>query len=249
MNKVERNIKLTVAYDGTNYHGFQRQKNAVTIQHILEEKLAKFFGHPLKLIGAGRTDAGVHAHGQVVNFLTHGTIPCERIPLAAKSALPADIVVLSAEEVPLDFHARKSAQSKIYVYRIYQNRLPNPFYRNYTWHITEPLDVKAITNAAQAIIGTHDFSAFRAAGGAAISPVRTILEARCRMEGQVLELTFWGTGFLYHMVRNLVGTLLDVGMGRLDKAGFIRILVGRDRNKAGITAPPQGLYLQQVMYN
>ncbi|MPN18991.1 tRNA pseudouridine synthase A [bioreactor metagenome] len=200
------------------------------------------------MTGAGRTDAGVHAYGQVISFLTSGTIPAERIPLAARTILPDDIVVLSGEDVGPDFNARFSARGKIYIYRIFQNKLPDPFYRNYAWHIPKPLNVQAINNAAQVIVGTHDFSAFRAAGGDAKNPVRTIFEASCHAEGQMLEFKFWGNGFLYHMVRNLVGTLVDVGLGKIDQAGFAAILAGCDRKRAGVTAPPQGLYLQQVFY-
>lgn len=243
-----RNIKLVVAYDGTNYHGFQRQTNAVTVQEVLEEQLSKIFGHGIKLTGAGRTDTGVHALGQVVNFMTSGRIPVDKIPLAGKGVLPADIVVRSAEIVGDRFHARKSALSKIYRYQIYQDRVCNPFFRNYAWQVNQPLDIGAMHQAAQNILGTHDFSAFRAAGGEAINPVRTILMACCRQNGSRIEFTFWGTGFLYHMVRNLVGTLIDVGLKRITANDFAVILAGRDRKAAGITAPPQGLYLKEVFY-
>lgn len=247
--KQKRNIKLIIAYDGTNYHGFQRQRNASSIQQTIEDKLSKLFGHPLKITGAGRTDAGVHACGQVVSFFTTGTIPAERIPLAAKAILPEDIVVLSGEDVEMNFNARFSASSKIYIYRVYQKKLPDPFYRNYAWHIPKQLNVQAINNAAKALIGTHDFSAFRAAGGDAINPVRTIFEAACCRKEDIIEFKFWGNGFLYHMVRNLVGTLVDVGLGKIDEEGFEMILSGGDRTKAGVTAPPQGLYLKQVFYD
>lgn len=248
MKKLERNLKLILTYDGTHYHGFQRQKNSLAIQQVIEEKLAKLFGHQIKIAGAGRTDAGVHAYGQVINFFTTGSIPAEKIPLATKSVLPADIVVVSAEDVSRSFHARKSAVSKIYIYRIYQDRIPNPFLRNYSWHITRPLDVKAMNNAAQIIVGTHDFSAFKAVGGVTVNPVRTILEVSCCIDESMLEFKFWGNGFLYHMVRNLVGTLVNVGLGKIDETAFAAILESRDRHRAGITAPPQGLYLKKVYY-
>ncbi|EAX47606.1 tRNA pseudouridine synthase A [Thermosinus carboxydivorans Nor1] len=244
----QRYLKLTVAYDGTAYHGFQRQANAITVQQVLEERLATIFGHPLKVTGAARTDAGVHAYGQVVGFATSGTIPAANIVRAAKSVLPPDIVVVKAEEVSADFHARFSARSKIYLYRIYNAAVADPFRRNYAWHVTQPLDEAAMDTAVQTVVGTHDFSAFRAAGGPPVSPVRTIYEAGCTREGDMLEFRFWGNGFLYHMVRNLVGTLVDVGLGRLTRDGFTRILAGRDRTRAGITAPPQGLYLKEIFY-
>lgn len=243
-----RNIKLTVAYEGTAYNGFQRQMNGVGVQQILEIKLAKLFGHELKMTGSGRTDTGVHAYGQVVNFLTKGTIPVDRIAIASRCLLPHDIVVRKAEEVDLGFNAQYTAKSKIYVYKIYQNPVPNPFLRHYAWHITRKLDILAMQQAAQIIVGTHDFSAFRAAGGATSHPVRTILAADCQVSCELLELSFWGTGFLYHMVRNLTGTLVDVGTGRRSTRNFKEILDSRERKRAGITAPAHGLYLKEVHY-
>lgn len=249
MMKDIRKIKLIVSYDGTLYHGFQRQANALTIQEVLEKRLAKIFGHPITITGAGRTDAGVHAYGQVVSFLTASTIPIHRIPLAAKSVLPSDIVVQHSETVEPDFHARKSAKSKIYVYRLYTHDMPSPFYRNYAWHINRPLETAAMHETAQCAVGTHDFSAFRAAGGETVNPVRTILKASCTRHADIVEFMFWGTGFLYHMVRNLVGTLVDVGLGKMTGDDFIRILESRDRKQAGMTAPAQGLYLKKVLYD
>jgi tRNA pseudouridine38-40 synthase len=244
-----RNIKLILAYDGTHYHGFQRQANAMTVQQMVEERLAGLFGQPLRLSGSARTDTGVHAYGQVVNFYTEGSIPVARIPLAARGLLPPDIVVVGASEEPHEFHARRSAKGKIYRYRLLNTRLANPFERNYAWQLAAPLDVEIMHQAVQAIVGTHDFSAFRAAGGAPVSPVRTVMAAGCRYAGPAsIELEFWGTGFLYHMVRNLVGTLVEVGQHRMTPAGFAAILAGGDRKAAGITAPPQGLYLMEVKY-
>ncbi|CUH95183.1 tRNA pseudouridine synthase A [Propionispora sp. 2/2-37] len=243
-----RNIKLTIAYDGTAYHGFQRQKNALTVQEVLENCLERLCRHKVSVAGAGRTDTGVHAYGQVVNFFTYTRIPGERIAPALKGLLPPDIVVKRAEEVGQQFHARFSAQSKVYVYRIYQQETADPFLRHYAWHIRHKLNVEAIHSALQVVVGTHDFSAFQAAGGPRRDPVKTILSAACRREESILELSFWGTGFLYHMVRNLVGTLIEVGMDKLSKADFSCILAGGDRTKAGMTAPPQGLYLKEIFY-
>ena len=246
---MARNIKLTVSYDGTRYHGFQRQANALAIQQVLEDKLAAVFGHPLSLNASGRTDTGVHAYGQVVNFFTTGSIPVERIVAAARSVLPEDIIVTSAEEVGADFHARRSAKSKTYLYRIYNGRLPNPFERLYAWHLFRKLDTAAMTEATAQIVGTHDFSAFRAAQGPPVNPVKTIFAAECA-EGanEIIQFSFTGNGFLYHMVRNLVGTLVEIGQGRKTPADFARILASRDRKQAGATAPPQGLYLVKVDY-
>ncbi|MCC5467081.1 tRNA pseudouridine(38-40) synthase TruA [Pelosinus baikalensis] len=243
-----RNIKLTLAYDGTAYHGFQRQINAIGIQQVLEDKLARIVGHTFRIHMAGRTDSGVHAYGQVVNFKTTSRIPVDRIAIASRSLLPYDIVVLDAQEVPDSFDAQYSAQSKIYVYKIYQHTVPNPFLRNLVWTIPQTLNVPAMKEAAQTIIGTHDFSAFRASGGASVSPIRTIMAVECQLQDRILELSFWGNGFLYHMVRNLTGTLVNVGLGKTSLEKFKTIFEGRDRKKAGATAPAHGLYLKEVRY-
>jgi tRNA pseudouridine38-40 synthase len=245
---MARKLKLTVAYDGSRYHGFQRQANAVTIQEVLEEQLAKIFGHRLKLNGAARTDAGVHAYNQVITFDTEGKIPVDKVSIAAQGVLPDDIVVTGAEEVSCDFHACHSARSKIYLYQVYVSKVSDPFRRNYAWHLKKMPNVVEMHKVAQRIVGEHDFSAFRASGGHPINPVRTMLAAECRQDDEKIELMFHGTGFLYHMVRNLVGTLIDVGWGRLTDIEFAAILTGRDRSLAGITAPPQGLYLKEVFY-
>lgn len=243
-----RNLKLTVAYDGTAYHGFQRQANAITVQQILEEGLTALFGHEITVTGSARTDTGVHAYGQVVNFYTTGRIPAERIVMAARGIFPADIVVREAVEVAESFHARISAKSKVYLYRIYNARVGDPFCRNYAWHIMQPLNVEAMTKGVAFLKGTHDFSSFRASGGASVNPVRTIMKAAIRQNAETIECEFWGTGFLYHMVRNMVGTLVEVGMGKRPSEDVGIILAGRDRTKAGVTAPPEGLFLSEVIY-
>jgi tRNA pseudouridine38-40 synthase len=248
MTRIKRNLKLTVAYDGGRYHGFQRQNNAVSVQNILEEKLSIVCGDAIKLAAAGRTDTGVHAEGQVVSFFTGGTIPTARIVRAVNSHLPDDIVVKSAEDAAEDFHARYSAKSKIYKYKIQQGEVLNPFMRNFAWYIRNRLDDKAMNDAMELIKGTHDFSAFRASGSVQNNPVRTIYEANCKRCGEILEFTFWGDGFLYHMVRNLVGTLVNVGKGKITPPQFGEIMQGKNRAKAGATAPAQGLYLYKVIY-
>ncbi len=251
MKARRRNIRLTVAYDGTNYHGFQRQNPPiVAVQNVLEEQLAKVFGDTIELAAAGRTDAGVHARGQVVNFFTDGTIPTDKVPRAINSLLPPDIVVVEAMETDREFSARHSAVSKIYEYRILQGDIPDPFERNYSWNIRKTLDIKAMEQCLELLKGEHDFSAFRAAGGAPMSPVRTIYEASLQAEqqGRIISLRFHANGFLYHMVRNIVGTLGNVGLGWKSVEDFKGIMASLDRQKAGATAPAQGLYLDKVFY-
>ncbi len=244
----QRNIKLTIAYDGTAYHGFQRQENALAIQQILEQRLASLFGHPLTLHGAARTDTGVHAKGQVVNFHTTGVIPVSRIALASRGLLPPDIVIIAAEEVDPAFHARINAKGKEYRYRIYSGQTANPFLRNYAWHVRDNLDIVAMNEAAQTIVGTHDFSAFRAAGSIQTHPVRTMYSASVSEVGETIQFCVTGNGFLYHMVRNFMGTLVEIGRGRRPVSDMKAVLARKDRFLAGATAPPQGLYLQKVLY-
>lgn len=244
----EKNICLTVAYDGTAYHGFQRQANALSIQQVLEDRLGSLFGHTLKIAGAARTDAGVHAHGQVVTCKTTSTIPISRIPYAAQGVLPPDIVIRNATVVPADFHARLSAKSKIYYYRIHNHPLADPLLTRYSWHIRRKLDIERMRQSLSHIIGKHDFSAFRAAGGPPVNPVREMLHAECNQDGEVIECLFHGTGFLYHMVRNLVGTLVDIGIHKLEADAMLHIRESRDRHRAGATAPANGLYLKEVYY-
>ena len=186
MKARARNVCLTVAYDGTAYHGFQRQSPPIcAVQNVLEEKLALVFGDAIELAAAGRTDAGVHAMGQVVNFFTDGRIPTERIVRAMNSVLPPDIVVKAAREEGRDFSARHSAKSKSYIYRIQEGETPNPFSERYAWYVGTPLDLVAMNEAAALLLGTHDFSAFRAAGGAPMLPVRTMYSAEGRrIEGE-----------------------------------------------------------------
>lgn len=250
MKARKRNIALKVAYDGTAYHGFQRQSPpVVAVQNMLERKLAMVFGDSIELAASGRTDAGVHAYGQVVNFFTDGRIPIERVPMALNSLLPDDIVVKEAWEADFDFSARHSAKAKTYIYRIQQGGTPNPLTARYAWYERRPLDVEKMQAALELLKGTHDFSAFRAAGGAPMSPVRTIYEARVEgKSGDILEFTIYGNGFLYHMVRNIVGTVANVGLGRISVERFGEILASLDRRQASATAPACGLYLYSVEY-
>ncbi len=250
MKARRRNICLIVSYDGTRYHGFQRQTPPVlAVQNVLEERLPRVFGDAVELAAAGRTDAGVHALGQVVNFFTDGTIPVGRIARAANTVLPPDIVVRRAFEADREFSALHGAREKTYRYRIFTGDVPSPFERYFAWHVRGRLDTAAMARAMAALAGTHDFSSFCAAGGAPMSPVRTMTRAECRAAGRAVTLTFSADGFLYHMVRNLAGTLADVGRGLLSPEAFSAVLAARDRKRAGVTAPAAGLSLVRVDYD
>ena len=248
-----RNIVIKIAYDGTNYHGFQRQlpenHSTIAIQNILENKFQKIFGDKIEIAAAGRTDAGVHALGQVINFHTNGTIPVNKIPIAASNLLPKDIVVIDAWEADSNFNARHSAKSKIYTYRILNSPVSNPFVNRYVWHIRYSLNVEAMKSAISLLVGKHDFSTFRASGGAPMSPIRSIYSADINIFNSELQIKIHANGFLYHMARNIVGSLVAVGRGRFNVDDFRNIFESRDRNKAAPTAPPQGLCLDEVFYN
>ena len=244
------NYKLTIQYDGTRYSGWQKQGNtADTIQGKIETVLQKWLKEDIEIHGSGRTDAGVHAYGQVVNFFTDGPIPTDRIVRAVNSLLPPDIVVRAAGEADRDFSARHSAKSKTYIYRIQRGEVPDPMTARYAWYIRRPLDVAAMREALGSILGTHDFSAFRASGGAPMSPVRTMYEAAVEeAAGNQLVCRIHGNGFLYHMVRNIIGTVANVGLGIITPQRFQEILDGCDRTKAAATAPACGLFLEEVDY-
>lgn len=246
------NIKLVLAYDGTAYHGFQKQTGSglPTIQGVLENCLATLSGNgAVTVVGAGRTDAGVHARGQVVNFTTGGwAIPTGRITAALSGILPDDIVAREAWEVPDGFHARYSAVAKIYCYTILNRRVASPFRRKYSLHVREPLDVEAMQVAAQQFTGRQDFSSFQDVGRPVQSAIREVSKAEVRLEAPLVCLIFRADGFLYHMVRIMVGTLLEVGRGRREAASIQEILAARDRRRAGPTAPAHGLCLEEVEY-
>ncbi len=246
-----RNVKLTVAYDGTNYHGFQEQRGTglATIQEVMEHCLGRLVGRRVQVIGAGRTDAGVHAHGQVVNFNAAGwPIPVERIPLAINGLLPADVIVTDAREVGEDFHARRSARTKTYLYSIWNNRVPSPFNRLYSSFQPVPLDDGAMSTACVHLMGTHDFKCFQAAGATVKTTVRTLYRVEVIREGSLVRFIFKGDGFLYNMVRIMTGTLLQVGMGKTDPESIKSVLESRRRALAGPTMPPHGLCLEYVEY-
>lgn len=252
MKLRKRNIVLLISYDGTNYNGFQRQKNAIAIQNILEDKLAKIFGEKIVMVASGRTDAGVHALGQVVNFFTDGRIEVEKIPKAASSVLPPDIVVQNAFEVDKNFSALHSAKSKIYFYKIQRGKYLNPFMKNYSWHIPYDLDVEKMKLALKILEGEHDFSTFKAASNTNMNPVRTILATEIFSEklfdADILTIKIHATGFLYHMARNITSAVVAVGRKRLTLEEFQKIFDAKNRNLSPATAPACGLYLYKVFY-
>ena len=244
-----RNIRLLLEYDGTAYHGWQRQKNALTLQEVLETALAKLTGEVIQVHGSGRTDAGVHALGQVANFHTAGHIPLKAFYAGLNSLLPRDLAVLDAAEVPPDFHARKSALSKTYEYRILNRKEPSPLNRRYAWLIRQTLNLEAMAQAAAALPGEHDFSAFKASGGAPSHAVRRVLSAAWhRGDAGHLRFSITANGFLRGMVRSLVGTMVEIGLGKRPLEDLAALLQSGDRAAAGPTAPAQGLFLVEVIY-
>lgn len=242
------NVKILLEYDGSNYHGWQRQKNALTIQEVVEEAVYKVTGEKVKVIGAGRTDAGVHARGQVANFHTNCRIPVERLPYAINSHLPEDIVVKGAEEVPDDFHARYSAKAKVYTYTIYNAPFPSPLMRKYSYFYPHILDVEAMQEAAKAFVGIHDFTAFRASGSPVKSSIRNVMRLEVKKNKDVITIEVEADGFLYNMVRIIAGTLLEVGSGKRTPEEIPSVISSRDRERAGITLPAHGLCLEKVVY-
>lgn len=245
-----RTIKLILAYDGTAYAGFQRQPNGVTIQERLEDALRAVTGEPDLRIGAaaGRTDAGVHARGQVVHLRTNATIPIDRWPAALNSHLPEDIAVVGAEEVPPDFHARYWAREKRYRYTFCIAPYRQPLARLYSYHCHRPVDVEAMRRAGELLVGRHDFAAFRASGGSARTTVRTITRLTLTEDPPFLYLDVAADGFLYNMVRIIAGTLLEVGTGQRSIDQVARALKTGRREDAGRTLPPHGLCLEEVVY-
>lgn len=246
---MKRNIKLVIEYDGTSWHGWQLQKNAPSIQGAMEEALHKIFSEAPRLTGASRTDAGVHALGQVANFYTKASIPLGRIPYALNSVLPPSIVVREAGEMNQDFHARFSATGKRYTYRILNSPVPRAIGRHYAYQVRAPLCLPSMATAAQIFVGEHDFASFQAAGRPVKSTVRRLQRLDVeRISADAILFTVEGDGFLYKMVRNLVGTLLEVGTGKRQPEEMLPLLAAADRSLAGSTAPPQGLCLEEVFY-
>ena len=246
---MTRNIALKLMYVGTNYHGWQVQKNAVTVAETLEKALSTVVCHPVKCTGAGRTDAGVHAEVYVANFRTASRIPCDRIPLAVNTRLPAHILVVKATEVPEDFNAIGSCRKKEYTYRIYNSRLGNAFYVDRAWFYPRHLDERVMQRAADCFVGTHDFSAVRAVGTEVRSPVRTVYYFDITRTGDLIECRVCANGFLYNMVRAMVGTCVYAAEGKFAPEDVSAILESKNRTAAGPTVPPGGLYMTKLWYD
>jgi tRNA pseudouridine38-40 synthase len=272
-----RNLRLLIAYDGTDFHGWQRQPNALTVQECLESAIERILGERVQVYGSGRTDAGVHALNQVANFKTDCTIPCENLVKALNDALPPTVRIKHAGEVSAQFHARYDVRSKTYRYRILQAPVCSPFLWRFVWHYPFPLDVQRMAKAARLFEGEHDFTTFAAADGSGAEEgdlsearntsrpasggqpdahkteaamVRRVFASRIlrRPRTSMLIYEVSGNGFLHHMVRNMVGTLMEVGRGKLEPSDILRILQARNRSMAGATAPSQGLCLVRVEY-
>lgn len=241
-------VLLSVEYDGTAYAGWQRQRNGLAIQQVLEECLSEACHQLVTVTGSSRTDAGVHALAQQVHFDTSCSIPPEKYPFVLNTMLPPDIRVHSGREVPPDFHARFLSSGKTYTYRILNARHGSALFRNLCWHVPVPLDMTAMDQALAFLPGTHDFAAFQAAGGTAKTTVRTLERAEMFRSGEQITLVISGNAFLYNMVRIIAGTLAEIGLRRLPVDSFSRAFASGSRLDLGMTAPPQGLELTEVRY-
>lgn len=244
-----KNIALCLRYDGSRYHGWQVQKNAITVAQTMEEALAKVCGERVKLTGCGRTDAGVHALRYCANFHSDCTVPVDRMPLAVNSRLPDDIAVVDAVEVPDDFNAIGSCVKKEYVYKILNSRIPDPFLADRVCFYPQRLDISLMQAAARAFEGTHDFKAVRSEGTQTKTTVRTVYWCRAEKDGDLITVSICANGFLYNMCRAMVGTMVYASYGKLIPEEIPALLEKRDRRLTGPTMPPQGLYLNRVWYD
>jgi len=243
-----RNIRLTVEYEGTGFSGYQFQPEDPTVQGELERALVELTGAPHRVQASGRTDAGVHALAQVVNFHTESDLPLKAFLHGVNAFLPEAIRVKSVAEMPLDFDSRRSAVRKTYLYRIYADHAPPVLMRAFTWWIYNNLDIEEMRRGASHLVGIHDFAGFRSAGCDSLTTIREITAVRVSREGNLISIEVTGSGFLRNMVRIIVGTLVEIGQGRRKAESVSELLKDCDRGKAGITAPPQGLLLKEVFY-
>ncbi len=245
-----RNIKLKLMYDGTNYHGWQMQKNVITVQQVVEEALSKIFNEERVIVhGCSRTDAGVHARGYVCSFNTNARMPAEKIPFALNTCLPPDIRAIQAEDVDEDFHAQYKAKSKIYSYTVINAPHSDAFMYNRAWHYPQKIDMEKVKYAASCLIGQHDFRTFMAQDDVPRVYVKNMYNITADKDGDIIRFTLHADGYLYNMVRIICGTLVFMGSGTLNYLDMPEILASLDRKRAGMTAPPQGLVLEQVFYD
>lgn len=243
-----RNIKLIIEYDGREYHGWQKQPNKLNIQGEIEKAIQNITGEEIEIYASGRTDAGVHALGQVANFKTNSNIPIEKMAIAINSQVKNSIKVIHAEEVEEDFHSRYRCKQKTYRYIINNSTHGSAIYRGLEYHIPMKLDIEKMKEAITYFKGEHDFKAFKSSGTSSKSSVRTIYNASIIEKDNRIIIELTGNGFLYNMVRIIAGTLLDVGLGKIKPKDILDIIKSKDRTKAGKTLPPQGLYLVEVKY-
>lgn len=243
-----RNIKLTLEYDGTNYLGWQKQKIGTTIQETLEEAISLLTNEEVEVIGSSRTDAGVHAKGFVANFKTNSKIPSEKFREAINYRLPDDIVILKSEEVEEGFHSRYSAKGKTYSYTILNRDVYSAIGKDYVYHVKRKLDIDNMKEACKYFIGTKDFMAFKSSGSSVKTTVRTISDLHIDVQNDIIKIYVTGDGFLYNMVRIIVGTLIMVGSNKIDSREVENIIESKDRKKAGICVPAIGLVLEKVYY-
>ena len=242
-----RNIKITIQYNGKNYCGWQKQNNSPGIQGTIEKAIFDITREEVKITGSGRTDAGVHALGQVANFKTNSQIPVDRIPNALNAKLPKDISIVKAEEVDEDFHSRYSAKKKTYRYQVYNSLYRSPIYADISYPVKYDLDIDKMKKEAKSLIGTYDFKGFMSSGSSVIDTVRTIYNIEVSKSEDLIIIEIEGNGFLYNMVRIIAGTLVDIGRGRITEK-MSTIIESKSRSMAGHTAPAHGLFLKKVDY-
>lgn len=244
-----QNYLLTMSFCGTRYHGFQVQQNALSVCTVLQDAMQKVLGTRPDVKGCSRTDSGVHALGYCVSFFADTPLALQKMPLAINAHLPRDIRVLRAQTAPPDFHARYSAVAKQYVYRVHNAPVSSPFFDGLCWRVSPPLALVPMQTAAAAVVGRHDFASFMSGGSKITDTVRTVHRFTVQRQGEYLLFTICADGYLYNMVRILVGTLTEVGTGRLPAQAMPQIIAARRRSAAGPKAPPQGLYLERVFYD
>lgn len=243
-----RNILMILRFDGTAYHGWQVQKNAVTVQETLQDAAKHILGKRENITGCSRTDTGVHANMYCCNMRTEHPMDCEKLATALNAVLPRDIAVLQCKEVPFEFHARYDCKSKEYIYRINDSGIKDPFDYKYSYFRPYPLDTEFLSKEASGYLGAHDFSAFCAAGSSVKDTVRTVSGAKFERDGNIAVFRVEADGFLYNMVRIMVGTLLDISAGKIPPGSIPEIIDSLDRNRAGFTAPAEGLFLNKIIY-